>query len=80
MLSSVLHSDQAIAVNIEIMRTFVKLRGMFAEHDDLKRKLWALEAKYDDNFRRVFDAIHQLMDEPPAGVYDHQRIGFTKDS
>ena len=80
MLSSVLRSDRAVAVNIEIMRTFVKLRSMLSEHADLKRKLNALEKKYDDNFRMVFDAIHQLMDEPAPGNYSRSRIGFTKDS
>ena len=80
MLSSVLRSDRAVAVNIEIMRTFVKLRGMLSEHADLKRRLNALEKKYDDNFRMVFDAIHQLMDEPASGAYSRSRIGFTKDS
>lgn len=79
MLSSVLRSDRAIAVNIEIMRTFVKLRGMLAEHSDLKAKLTQLEKKYDANFRMVFDAIHQLMDEPVQGGYARRRIGFTKD-
>ena len=80
MLSSVLHSNRAIAVNIEIMRTFVKLRGMLAEHSDLKRKLTALEKKYDENFRIVFDAIARLMDEPKTAAYASRRIGFTKDS
>ena len=80
MLSSVLRGDRAVAVNIEIMRTFVKLRSMLSEHADLKRKLNALEKKYDDNFRMVFDAIHQLMDEPAPGAYSRSRIGFTKDS
>ena len=80
MLSSVLRSERAVAVNIEIMRTFVKLRGMLSEHADLKRKLNALEKKYDDNFRMVFDAIHQLMDEPAPGAYSRSRIGFTQDS
>ena len=79
MLSSVLRSPQAISVNIEIMRTFVKLRGMFAEHEDLKRKLHALEKKYDANFRAVFDAIRHLMDEPVPGAYGGRRIGFTKE-
>jgi hypothetical protein len=77
MLSSVLTSDRAIGVNIEIMRTFVKLRGMLSEHSDLKRKLNSLEKKYDENFKMVFDAIHQLMDEPGPGVYGRRRIGFT---
>ena len=58
MLSSILKSARAIAVNIEIMRTFVKLRSMLSEHADLKRKLNALEKKYDDNFSMVFEAIH----------------------
>ena len=80
MLSSVLRSERAVAVNIEIMRTFVKLRGMLSEHADLKRKLNTLEKKYDDNFRMVFDAIHQLMDEPAPGAYSRSRIGFTQDS
>jgi hypothetical protein len=79
MLSSVLKSPRAIAVNIEIMRTFVKLRGMLAEHADLKRRLNQLEKKYDDNFRMVFDAIHELMDEPTPGAYARRRIGFIKD-
>ncbi len=61
MLSSVLRSDTAVAANIEIMRTFVRLRTMLSEHKDLQRKLTALERKYDDNFRMVFDAIRELM-------------------
>ncbi len=80
MLSGVLRSDRAISVNIEIMRTFVKLRGMLAEHSDLKRKLDQLEKKYDDNFKVVFQAIAQLMDEPKPGSYGSRRIGFTKES
>ncbi len=79
MLSSILKSERAIAVNIEIMRTFVKLRSMSNEHADLKRKLNSLEKKYDENFKMVFDAIHQLMDEPAPGAYGRRRIGFTKE-
>jgi ORF6N domain len=79
MLSSVLKSERAVAVNIEIMRTFVKLRGMLSEHVDLKRKLTQLEKKYDDNFRAVFDAIHQLMDTPQPSSYSGSKIGFVKD-
>ena len=79
MLSSVLRSERAVAVNIEIMRTFVKLRSMLSEHADLKRKLNALEQRYDQNFRDVFNAIHQLMDEPKPGAYSGRGIGFTKD-
>jgi hypothetical protein len=60
MLSSVLRSDRAIHVNIEIMRAFVRLRQL-ATHADLARKLAALEKKYDAQFKVVFDAIRELM-------------------
>jgi len=64
MLSSVLRSERAIQVNVEIMRTFVKLRAVLASHEDLRRKLLHLESKYDAQFRSVFDAIRQLMEQP----------------
>ena len=80
MLSSVLRSPRAVAVNIEIMRTFVKLRGMASEHAELKRRLNSLEDKYDKKFADVFTAIHQLMDEPAPGAYNRRRIGFTKEA
>jgi len=61
MLSSVLNSERAIDVNIEIMRAFVRLRQMLSAHKDLERKLIALEKKYDEQFKVVFDAIRALM-------------------
>lgn len=61
MLSSVLRSERAICVNIEIMRTFVKLRELLLSHKDLSYRLKELEKKYDSQFRVVFDAIRQLM-------------------
>lgn len=57
MLSGVLHSKRAIAVNVEIMRTFVRLREMLTSHADLARRLDDLERKYDRQFKAVFDAI-----------------------
>ena len=57
MLSTVLNSERAIQVNIEIMRAFVRLREMIATHKDLARKLEALEKRYDAQFKVVFDAI-----------------------
>ncbi|MGH2568626.1 MAG: ORF6N domain-containing protein [Bacteroidota bacterium] len=51
MLSSVLYSKQAVLVNIEIMRAFVRLREILATHKDLARKLEELEKKYDGQFR-----------------------------
>src|SRR5262249_35728253 len=60
MLSSVLNSERAILVNIEIMRAFVKLRQMLASNAELSRRLDELESKYDKQFRVVFDAIRQI--------------------
>lgn len=73
MLSSVLKSKKAVQVNIEIMRTFVKLRQLLSTHVTLARKLKKLENKYDSQFKVVFDAIRQLM-EPP--VKKTKKIGF----
>jgi hypothetical protein len=61
MLSSVLRSDRAIAVNVEIMRTFVRLREILTSNADVARRLDDLERKYDGQFKLVFDAIRQLM-------------------
>lgn len=61
MLSSVLNSDRAIGVNIEIMRTFARLREMLASHAGFARKLAELEKRYDAQFKVVFDAIRELM-------------------
>jgi hypothetical protein len=74
MLSGVLRSQRAVAVNVEIMRTFVRLRQMLASHADLARKLDALEQKYDAQFKIVFDAIRQLMAPPAPGP--RRKIGF----
>ena len=73
MLSSVLHSKQAIQVNIRIMRAFTKLREMILGHKELQRKIEAMEKKYDYQFKVVFDAINKLLEQPkkPKG-----KIGF----
>lgn len=64
MLSSVLNSERAIQVNIAIMRTFVRLREMLASNAELARRLDALENKYDEQFKVVFEAIRQLLTPP----------------
>jgi hypothetical protein len=61
MLSSVLRSPRAVQVNIEIMRTFVRLRRALASHEDFARKLDGLESRYDRQFGAVFEALRQLM-------------------
>jgi hypothetical protein len=75
MLSSVLHSQRAIDVNVEIMRAFVRLREILATHKELARKLDTLEKKYDAQFRIVFDAIRNLM-APPEPKKKATPIGF----
>lgn len=74
MLSSVLRSDRAVQVNIEIMRAFVELRRMMATHADLAKKLAVLEQKYDRKFRVVFEAIRDLME--PVNPPKKRSIGF----
>jgi len=76
MLSSVLHSERAIEVNVAIMRAFVQLRRMIGSHEELARKLAELEARlaeHDEQIQAIFEAIRQLMappDRPP------RKIGF----
>ena len=88
MLSSVLNSPRAIAVNIEIMRAFVQLRAMATSHQDLAKRLSELEDKTEalamqhDTFSRntrvqlkqVFDAIRELMTPPDP---PKRPIGFV---
>ncbi len=75
MLSSVLNSERAIRVNIELMRAFSRLRHVMSTQADLVRRLDELEQKYDDHFKVVFDALRQLM--APPGV-PSRRIGFEE--
>ena len=74
MLSSVLKSERAIDVNIEIMRAFSKLRQMLSTHKEFKKKIDSMEKKYDENFKIVFEALKQLLDTDDK---PKRRIGFT---
>ncbi|PQA82522.1 DNA-binding protein [Limnohabitans sp. TS-CS-82] len=74
MLSSVLNATRAVQVNIAIMRTFVQLRRLMDSNRDLARRIDSLEARYDEQFSAVFDAIKQLITDesrrkgkPPMG-------------
>jgi hypothetical protein len=64
MLASVLNSRTAIATSVEVVRAFIRLRELLATHKDLGRRLDELEAKYDQQFAVVFDAVRQLMSSP----------------
>lgn len=61
MLSSVLRSKKAVEVNIAIMRAFVQLRRLMEENHELKQQMNVLEAKYDEQFKLIFEAIRQLL-------------------
>lgn len=76
MLSSVLKSERAVQVNVEIMRAFVRLRGLIGHNRELARRLDDLESRYDRQFKVVFDAIRELM-TPPAPA-PKRRIGFVQ--
>lgn len=73
MLSSALRSQRAIDANIQIMRSFVRLREAMISHKDLARQLGNMERKYDHQFKVVFDALRGLMEPPPV---KKKKIGF----
>jgi hypothetical protein len=74
MLSSVLNSERAILVNIQIMRAFTQLRRMIFTNVDFRRKIDAMERKYDKQFAIVFQAIKELLSLSP--VKEKKIIGF----
>jgi hypothetical protein len=73
MLSGVLHSKRAVSVNIEIMRTFVRLRQILSTNANLERRLNELERKYDSQFKVVFQAIRESIAPKETSI---KRIGF----
>jgi len=78
MLASVLKSDRAVKISINIIKAFVKLREMLSTHKELAHKLAQLERKiekHDDEIKLVFDAIRQLMTPPEP---KSKRIGFLR--
>ncbi|MFC1582323.1 ORF6N domain-containing protein [Planctomycetota bacterium] len=74
MLSSVLRSKRAIQVNIQIMRTFSKMRQLIQSHKDILKKIEEMENRYDTQFKMVFQAIREIME--PEDSEEKRRIGF----
>ncbi len=78
MLASILNSDRAINVNIQIIRTFVKIRELLATNESLQRKIMELEKKYgshDEKIKNIFATINLLLlDEKIA---KNKEIGFN---
>jgi hypothetical protein len=64
MLANVLNSERAVQASVQIVRTFIRLRGLLASNIELSRKLDAMEKKYDHQFKAVFEAIRQLLQPP----------------
>jgi len=82
MLSSVLNSDRAIEVNIQIIKVFTKLREILFSHKDLALKIEQLEGKvgrHDQEIRVIFEAIRRLMEPKPNDDYKRTKIGFIVD-
>lgn len=78
MLSSVLNSERAIMVNIQIMRAFIKLQRFGLTYVELRRKIEAMEKKYDKQFSIVFQTLKKLL-EPPQIEEKKKKIGFHND-
>ncbi len=78
MLSGILKSKRAIEVNVEIMRSFVKLRLWLSSHKELERKLDSIEKKYDGQFKVVFEAIRLLMKSANGSeeIKPKHKLGF----
>ena len=77
MLSSVLRSPRAVEVNIAIMRTFVQLRRLMDGNRELAQRIQELEARYDEQFAIVFEAIKQLLTEDESRKSRPKgRLGF----
>jgi len=76
MAASVLNTDRAVEVSLYVVRAFVGLREVLASHVDLERRLKSLEAKYDRQFKVVFDAIRELM--RPLEPTRRRSIGFVQ--
>ena len=76
MLSSVLNSPRAISVNIQIMRTYTRMRELAMTQKDILLKIEQMEKKYDGQFQVVFKAIKALIEDKPKGGSGHKRFEF----
>jgi len=83
MLSSVLQSERAVDVNIQIMRTFTRIREMVISHKDLVKRLDDLERKHNAQFKVVFNSIRELIEAKPKEILEQQKkrksIGFERE-
>lgn len=75
MAAAVLNSPRAVATSVHVVRAFVRLRELLLSHRDLARRLVELEARYDGQFKVVFDTIRRLM--VPPDPKPKRKIGFV---
>jgi phage regulator Rha-like protein len=75
MLASVLNTTTAVKASVYVVRAFVRLREVLATHKELAVKLTELEAKYDKQFKIVFEVLKQLMSSPKK---DRPKVGFKR--
>lgn len=73
MLSSILNTEIAIQMNIEILRTFHRIRELLVSNQELKRKLEDLERTYEGRFKVIFKALRHMLDEP---LKPKEKLGF----
>jgi hypothetical protein len=73
MLASILNSQRAINVNIQIIRTFVKIRELLATNEVMQRKMIEMEKKYDGKIKEIFDMIGFLLEDK---IKPKRQIGF----
>jgi hypothetical protein len=80
MLSSVIHSEKAIQVNIAIMRAFVLMRQYALNYEELSKKIVELEKTYNKTFDDVFDVLNHLLkkDRQLVQQTNREKIGFKK--
>ena len=74
MLSSVLNSERAIQINIQIMRAFTRLKQLILDSADLRRKIEGLRQETDGRFQIVFQTLEQLLADE---AQPKKKIGFT---
>ncbi len=78
-LSSVLKSDRAISVNIQIIRIFTKLREMIDTYKELREKVGEMEKSNSKTFHQIFDIIKSIIKEKDEPEQPRGQIGFTVD-
>ena len=78
MLSSVLKSDKAVQVNIQIIKTFVQLRKLANNYEEILSKVQQMESQYNHQFAEIYQALHQLMSKPEQTPRPRKKIGYKK--